>query len=218
MEAMNSNVALEELERFRSIQWLHNHWSGPVSPRSYYWYLTFENNPELHSLAGQCQQEIDFPYYDLTPICDLHLTLDKIAPIQDITPERLDAIESAAKRACATFPEIEIIVGGLGGTRGAVGFSAYPAQSIRELRDALRVATLSVCPDLSARSAKFHPHVTIANANSDDVPAAEAITAVEKLNPSAHVNVTITHATLVLLERRPRSYAWQAVRQVPLLG
>lgn len=218
MKAENSNVALEELERFRGIQWLHNHWAGPVSPRSYYWYVTFEGNPELHSLVEQCQQEINFPYYDLTPIGDLHLTIDEIAPVQDITPERLEAIGSAAMRACVKIPAIDIIVGGLGGTRGAIGFLAYPAQPIKELRDTLRAATLSAYPDPRARSAEFHPHVAIAYANSDNVPAAEAIAAVEKMNSSAHVNVTITHATLVLLERRIRSYAWQTVSQVPLVG
>jgi hypothetical protein len=54
--------------------------------------------------------------------------------------------------------------------------------------------------------------------NSDNVPAAEAISAVEKLNSAAHVSITITEASLVLLERRPRSYSWQMVKKIPLTG
>jgi 2'-5' RNA ligase len=208
----------EELERFRSIQRLHNHWARPVGPRSYYWYLTFENYPELHSLAEECQREISFPYYDLTPSRELHLTLDRIAFEGDIEPNRLADIEASAVRACAEMPPFEITIGSLGGTRGAIGFSAYPVDPIRELRDTLRAATLSFYPSAPVRDSEFHPHVAIAYANADNIPAAEVIAAVEKLNPAACVSVTVTHGTLVLLERRPRSYAWQAFSRIPLSG
>lgn len=208
----------EELERFRNIRRLHNHWSRPVNPRSYYWYLTFEDCPELHSLATECQQEISFPYYDLTPVHDLHLTLDRIAFDGDITPGRLGDIEAAAVRACAKIPPFDITIGSLGGTPGAIGFTAYPAQPIRELRDTFRAVTLSSYPDAPVRGSAFHPHVAIAYANSDNILAAEIIAVVEKLNATAHVRVTVTHGTLVLLERRPNSYAWQAVSRIPLSG
>jgi 2'-5' RNA ligase len=217
METDNS-VALEELERFRNIQWLHNHWSRPISPRFYYWYLTFENYLELHSLARECQRAISFPYYDLTPPRELHLTLDRIAPDRDITPERLGAIEAAAILACGEISPFDVTVGYLGGTRGAIGFTVHPARPTRELRDTLRAATLSTYPNAHVRGSEFHPHVAIAYANSDNVPATEIIEVVEKLNSAAQVSVTITHATLVLLERRPRSYAWQAVSRIPLAG
>jgi hypothetical protein len=62
-------------------------------------------------------------------------------------------------------------------------------------------------------------HVTIACGNTDKVPAADAIAAVEKLNasgPSAEVAVEETE--LVLLERRQCSYAWELVSRVPLTG
>jgi len=215
METETSD-ALEGLERFRNIKRLHNHWSRPAGPRSYYWYLTFENYPELHSLAEECQRAISFPYYDLVPTPDLHLTLDRIAPDRNIAPERLDAIESAAMRACGEISPFDCTIGFLGGTRGAIGFTAYPARPIRELRDTLRAATLSVYSNAHVKSSEFYPHVAIAYANSDNIPAAEVIAVVERLNSSAHVSVTVTHGTLVLLERHPRSYAWRAVSRVPL--
>jgi len=63
------------------------------------------------------------------------------------------------------------------------------------------------------------PHVTIAYGNADDVPAAEAIAAVEELNASApRAETTVNEAMLVLLERRHRSYAWQPVARIPLTG
>ena len=209
---------LDGLERFRTIQWLHNHWARPIGPRVYYWYLTFSNSPALHALAGECQQAIAFPYYDLTPVPDLHLTLDRIAFDGAITPDQLAAIEAAAADACRTVAPFPVTVGALGGTRGAIGFTASPAQPVRDLRDALRAATLSVCPEAPVRRSEFHPHVAIAYANSDGIPAAEAIAAVEKLHAAARAEVTVTDAALVLLERRQRAYAWHPEARIPLAG
>jgi len=206
------------LERFRAIRWLHDHWARPAGPRAYYWYLTFGNSPALHALAGECQQAIAFPYYDLTPVPGLHLTLDRIAFDGDITPDQLAAVEAAAADACRTVAPFAVTVGALGGTRGAIGFTACPARPVRDLRDALRAATLSVCPQAPVRGAEFHPHVAIAYANSDGIPAAEAIAAVEKLHATARAGVTVTDAAVVLLERRQRAYAWHPVARIPLAG
>lgn len=208
----------EELEHFRNIRWLHNHWSRPVSPPAYYWYLTFENRLELHSFVRECQQRISFPYYDLTPPRDLHLTLDRVAYSGAITSDQLGEIVDAALMACSEIPPFDVTVGSMGGTPGAVGFTVSSAQPVRELRDALRAATLSSYPLAPVRGSTFHPHVAIAYANSDNISATEVIEVVEELNAIAHVKVTVTHATLVLLERRPNAYAWQSVSQIPLSG
>jgi 2'-5' RNA ligase len=210
----------EELERFRNIRSLHNHWSRPMSPSAYYWYLTFENCQDLHSLCRQCQEAIDFPYYDLMPLHDLHLTLDRVAFDGDIAADLLGDIEAAAIQACQQMAAFDITIGLLGGTRGAIGFTASRAERIESLRDTLRAATLSVYPDAPVRRSEFHPHVAIAYANSDNVPAADVIAAVEKLNATARADVTVTvgDGALVLLERRPRSYAWQTVARIPLVG
>lgn len=213
-----ANLNLEELERFRNIRLLHNHWSRPIGPRSYYWYLTFEDSAELHCLTARCQEGIAFPYYDLTPVADLHLTLDRIAFEGDITRDQLTAIEIAAIRACSKVEPFDVTIGALSGTAGAIGFTAFPAPALRELRDTFRAATLSAYPDAPVGRSAFHPHVTIAYANSDGVPAADVIAAVEKLNSVPSVNVTIKEGTLALLERRKRAYAWRVVSRIPLAG
>jgi 2'-5' RNA ligase len=207
----------EDLERFRNIRWLHNHWSRSMR-RSYFWYLTFEDCPDLHSLARQCQDAISFPYYDLTPPRDLHLTLDRIAFDDDVSADVLPDITASAIRACQQMPTFDISVGPLSGTPGAIGFSASPAEQLKSLRDILRAATLSVYPEAPLRCDDFHAHIAIAYANSDDVSAADAVAAVDKINATARsdVRVKITHATLVVLERRPRSYAWDVLSRVPL--
>ncbi len=209
-------IYLEELEKFRGLRRLHNHWSRPIGRAAYFWYLTFENYPQLHSLVSECQKAINFPYYDLIPAADLHLTIDRVAFGGDITQDQLAGIEAAATSACRNIPPFEVTIGALGGTVGAIGFTVFPAQPIRELRDTLRAATLSVCPNAPVRHSDFHPHVAIAYGNCDGVPAAEAIAAVEALNPTAIVDVTINEATLVMLKRHSRSYAWQVVSRIQL--
>jgi hypothetical protein len=204
---------------FGNIRLLRNHWSGPAGPRAYYWYLTFAGAPEVCALAAQCQQAIAFPYYDLVPPHGLHMTLDRIAVETGVTTAQLSTIEAAARRACQAIPPFCITVGPLGGTHGAVGFTVSPVQPVSRLRDWLRAATLPVCPGASVLRQEMAPHVTIAYGNADDVPAAEAIAAVEELNASApRAETTVNEAMLVLLERRHRSYAWQPVARIPLTG
>lgn len=209
---------LRELERFRNVRQLTNHWARPAGPRSYYWFLTFENATELHSMAKQCQTAIEFPYYDLTPLPELHLTLDRIAFTDDITQEQIRSIEDAAIRACGDIPPLDATIGSLGGTPGAVGFTASPSRPIRELREALRSATLTVCPSAPVSDSEFHPHITIAYSNADGVPAAEVVGAVERLSSVNRAEVTINEVALVVLQRRQRSYAWHAVSRIPLGG
>jgi 2'-5' RNA ligase len=208
----------EEQRQFRNLRALTNHWSRPISPQAYYWYLTFEHSTELQAAAARCQQAIDFPYYDQTPVRDLHLTLDRIAFHREITSDQLSAITAATTQACRSVPPFTLSIGLLGGVSGAVGFTAHPEPTIARLRRTLRTV-LSTCLGTSAEESRFHPHVAIAYANSDGVPAADVIAAVEELNCTApSVNIVIDRATIALVERRPRSYSWQPVTRIPLAG
>jgi 2'-5' RNA ligase len=212
-------VASGEAEPFGNIRLLRNHWSGPARPRAHYWYLTFASAPEVCNLAACCLKALAFPYYDPVPAQGLHMTLDQFAPQGGITTAQVNSVSDAAHLACQAVPPFRISLGKLSGTRGAVGFTVTPAAPIRELRDALRAATLSICPDAPVVNHETAPHVTIAYGNTDNMPAADAIAAVEKLNASEpKAEAIIEEAELVLLERRQRSYAWEVVSRVPLTG
>jgi 2'-5' RNA ligase len=212
-------VASGETEPFGGIRLLGNHWSGPARPRAYYWYLTFASAPEVCNLAARCQEALAFPYYDPVPPHGLHMTLDQIAPEDGITTAQLNSVGDAARLACQAVPPFRISLGKLSGTTGAVGFTVTPAARIRELRDALRAATLSACPGAPVTRYEIAPHVTIAYGNTDNVPAADAIAAVGKLNAAEpKAEAVVEEAELVLLERRQRSYAWEVISRVPLTG
>ncbi len=207
----------DEAQAFRNLRSLTNHWSRPIGPPAYYWYLTFEHSAELRSAASRCQQAIAFPYYDLTPVSDLHLTLDRIAFEHEIADSQLAAIETAARQACRNIAPVKITISLLSGVSGAIGFTAFPEPPIRSLKNALGAATLSAYPDAPVRQSRFHPHVAIAYANSDGIPAADVIAAIDGLNASApSIDVAVDRVALVLLERRPRSYAWRTASRIPL--
>jgi 2'-5' RNA ligase len=214
-----NTVASGEAEPFGNIRLLRNHWSGPARPRAYYWYLTFAGAPEVCAVAARCQQALAFPYYDPVLPQGLHMTLDRIAPEGGITTAQLNSVGDAARLACQAVPPFRVSLGELGGTRGAVGFTVTPAAPVRRLRDTLRAASLSVCPGAPVIRQETAAHITIAYGNTDNVPAADAIAAVEKLNASGpSAEAAVEEAQLVLLERRQRSYAWELVSRVPLTG
>ena len=210
------SVAQKEIDRFRGIQRLRNHWARTDSGlASYYWYLTFEDCAELHALARRVRDGMPFTYYDFTPVDGLHMTLDRIAFETEVSPSQIRELASATAEATRKLSPFDINLGGLGGTPGALGFRAFPQDPLQHLRDVIRATTLSVHPSAIAKGPEFHPHVALAYCNSD-VPAAEAIAAAERLSTLDAVAVPVQHVTLVLLTRRSRTYSWRSITRIPL--
>ncbi|WP_433683408.1 2'-5' RNA ligase family protein [Nocardia sp. CA-119907] len=198
---------------------LRNHWRRPLGPLGYYWFLTFEELPELHSLVNKCQTLIDFPYYDVTPSESLHLTLDRIAYHDKIPQHQLSSISSAATHACRDIEPFDITVDRLSCFRSAIAFNISPAQPVHDLRGTLRSATLSVASNAQIQVSESNPHITIAYSNSNGIDATEADTAVTEMNTSIReVNLTVAEAAMVLLERRQHSYSWEVISRIPLAG
>jgi 2'-5' RNA ligase len=205
------------IDYFRQLQVLHDHWARPRRPPSYYWYLTFQDAKPLVDLTRKCQAAISFPYYDQIPVERLHMSLHRIAAIDELTEDQLAAIARTATRACEWIAPFDISVESLGGTMGAIGFNVRPAAALQQLRNTLAEAARQVRHVDQSRNYEVQPHVSIAYCNRA-VPADQAIAAIETLNPLPPATTRIKEAILVLLERRERSYAWQTVAQLPLSG
>lgn len=195
---------------------LHNHWARPGEDRTWQWYLTFEDSPDLHNLTARCQDAVTCGFYDLVSPDVLHLTLGRVATAREISGEQLSAVAATAGRACAALSPFEIAVGALGGTAGALGFAVAPSRPLRQLHETLRAATRAALPELLPMSRPFVPHVTIAYCNTDDVPAAHAHAIVKRLRDLPPAAATVTAAVLVDLERRERAYVWRPVARIPL--
>ncbi|WP_430640937.1 2'-5' RNA ligase family protein [Couchioplanes caeruleus] len=211
-------VAPRAWDRFRELDHLVNHWNRRIGPPSFYWYLTFEQSPEIHALVRRYQRAIPFPYYDHVSLRDLHVTLDRVEYEDTGSRKTLHAAVAAAREVCKKLPPIRVGISSMSGARGAIGFEMEPQESIRTLRDQLREATLSVIPEAPVRGPEFHAHIAIAYCNSDEVSPTETIEAVEALGPLRPIAVTVEKATLVLLRRLTNSYRWTAISRIPLGG
>jgi hypothetical protein len=209
-------IAAEELDRFRSIVRLRNHWARTQHPRTYYWYLTFEDCASLRHLIDQCHSILSLPYYDPTPLNALHTTIDRVILAEDAFPDRLQQIEVAAHDACRHVQPFGVSVGALGGTASAIGFRVVPDAPIRHLRNVVRAATLSINPNAPVKDdSTFRPHVAIAYCHSDG-SANQALAAIEQLSRLPPIELTVSEVALVLLDRTERSYSWRAVARIPL--
>ncbi|WP_081769247.1 2'-5' RNA ligase family protein [Nocardia nova] len=200
------------------VRYLRSHWTRPLGPLGYYWFLTFEGNPEIRELAKGCQALIDFSYFDQVPLDSLHLTLGRIANVEKLSPAQLDSITSSARYLCRSTTSFGIEIPSMSSVPSAVALDVRPVDTVHDLRDTLRTAVSTACPHVSLRSPKPHPpHITICYANSDGISAADAMSAVENANHTIQsARVEVTEAKLVLLERRQRSYSWQVISRIPL--
>ena len=194
---------------------LYNHWQRPLSPRTYYWFLTFQHDSKLQALVEQCQRTISFPYYDLVVPSSLHLTLERVAYEHEISDIQLAAIGTSAMKCGSDIEPFAITINDLGGTAGAIGLNVSSVSLIRSIRDKLRDATLSIYPGARIRHDGLNPHISIAYCNTSGILAREAVNAVSSASPLFPLSTTIDRASLVLLERRARSYDWRTILDVP---
>lgn len=185
-------------------------------PLGYYWFLTFEQAPELQALTVACQQFIDTDHFDLTPTDGLHLTLDRIAYDGAANREQVEAIAEAARVACRKVGPFALTVAPGAKLRGAIGFAVSPAAQIRTLRDALRSATLSVLPDAPVRDSSSTPHLTIGYPMYEGLEAVATTTTERICKGNGSVEVRVAEAVMVVLRRRKYVYSWEVAARVRL--
>ncbi|MRH91328.1 hypothetical protein GFY24_28455 [Nocardia sp. SYP-A9097] len=191
---------------------------GQIGPLGHYWFLTFEYSSELHNLVKECQEAIDVRYFYPVPPDGLHLTLDRIMYAGQSTPAELDVIATAARSACTDLAPFTVTIDQLKNLRGAMGFEVGPVQRVHALRNRLRAATLSVFPEAPVKRSSSNPHVTVAYPVGDRL-SDRAVSAAETINATLRsVDVTVTEAVLVALERHQHRYSWTVVDRVPLVG
>ena len=169
----------------------------------------------LKSMVRRCQQIVaQDPNFDLIPVNDVHMTLDRVA-FEDEIPERtIEAVEHEAAAIARQFPAFRAEVGPLSGSPGALSFSVAPFDPLNQLRLSLTNATASIIEG-AVPSEAFRPHVGIAYCNSA-VPARPIIDAVHSVRNVPPINVLISRVSLVRLSRLERAYRWSARRRFSL--
>jgi 2'-5' RNA ligase len=207
---------------FSQLSAMSNHWERPgwrPGRRSYHWLLAFDGEPALAGLAYRCQQALRHLPLDLVPLEALHLTLGRVGFIDELAPQRADAVAQAVSERCDGLPAFPLAIGPLAGSRGAVRFSVAPWDGLVEIHRRLRTAASDVLTggrpvgDIDS----FRPHVSIAYCDRK-LPAAPVVRAVTPLRRLVPVTVHVHALNLVVLRREGRAYRWQVHTTVPLDG
>lgn len=183
---------------------------------AYYWYLAFGDQPEVRALASRCQDVIAAPHFDLIDDSELHMTLERVAFVEDINAERLRMIQQSADRLLVGFDPLDITIGPLAGSTGALSFSVEPRDRLVALRSLLMSANRESGIPVDGDAQSFRPHVGIAYC-SRRIDARAIIAQVEMLRALPRVKICIREALLVALTRNERSYSWEAVHRTLLV-
>lgn len=188
-----------------------NHWDRPgwtPGRRSYHWFLTFPDAPDLISTAAHLQDELARFQMDPIPADGLHVTMAKLGFTDEVTDEQLSAAVQVTERVCSDVDAFELLAIPLAGSTGAVRFSVGPWAPLLAIHDAL--------PAAPSRTA-FWPHLGIAYSNRA-MPAQPVIDAVAPLRSQAPIILPVNELHLVELRRERRIYRWDLVQSFSLGG
>lgn len=195
--------------------WWRPGW-GPGT-RAYAWHLTFHGQHQLHQLVDAYQGPLgEIPTLDLIPRPWLHLTLQGLGQVPDVDDTDRDAVLAAAGRRLAALPPPTLTFHRPVIFSEGVVLTPVDPEPAHAIRTALREAIAEVrgaerVPD---RPDDFHPHLTIAysNAAGDPTPIRSTLDTV-RVDP---VDVQLSHASLIVLNRDHRMYQWTEERRVDL--
>jgi 2'-5' RNA ligase len=199
-------------DRMADHWWWRPGW-GPGS-RFYTWHLTFQDAPEVHKLADRYRASLaDVPGLDLVPDRWLHLTMQGLGFVEEVSEQDLRAIIDAAASRLVAVPAFNLELDRPTITPEAIRWdpvSSGPAT----VRSAIRDAIADVWAQVPEAADGFGAHVTIAYSNSDGPaePVRDALAGV----PSSPATARVGFADLIILNRDNRMYEWETFASLPL--
>jgi 2'-5' RNA ligase len=220
--ALDDPVEIREhdWQAFSRLGQMNDHWQRPgwtPGRRSYHWMLTVPDGAaDVRGLAATCQAAIARPELDPVPLDGLHLTVGRIGFTDEVTADTATAVAGEASAECHDLGPIELLVGPLAGSRGALRFSVSPWLPLMALHQRLTDATRRVLGSRSVMDTdRFRPHLSIAYANTT-VSVASLIPKMEHLRSIPPVAMTVASAALVELYREGSSYRYSEMHSTSL--
>ncbi|MEV0589428.1 2'-5' RNA ligase family protein [Nonomuraea sp. NPDC050310] len=202
-----------------SEQQMADHWwwrpGWAVGRRFYTFHLTFQHARDVHRLAAAYRQELaGVDGLDLIPDQWLHLTMQGLGFVDEVSEQDVRAIVDAAARRLAQVPAFELKLDRPGITPEAIRWEAEPPGPAAAVRLAIRQAIAEVWSDVPEQEEGFAAHVSIAYSNStgDPAPIAQALQAVD----AAPAVTRIESAELIVLGRDRHMYEWDRYATVSL--
>lgn len=200
---------------------LRDHWwwrpGWHVGTRFYAFHLALDHAEPLHQLVARYQAELQhIDGLDLIPPRWLHLTMQGLGFVHDVTPATRDAAVEAARTALTQLDPIRVHFHRPVIRPEAIALPPQPVQPLQHLRATIRNAIAdSLGPDTAEISAsRYQPHVSIAYANTDQ-PAAEVTTALGRVDTEP-VQIIIDAVPLIEMHRDNRMYEWQTLTVLPI--
>jgi 2'-5' RNA ligase len=202
---------------------LRNHWywrPGHRPDRPFYtFHLTFTGRHDLHRLVTDYQHALrDVSGLDPVPIPWLHITMQGIGFVDEVSEADRDAIIEAARRRLATIPALALSFHHATIRPEAIALYPHPAEPVHTIRTAIRHAIADIwgTNHIPEPVTGYQPHLSIAYANTytDAAAAAETITALT----TDPVQLILTSAFCIALQRTNHTYHWNTHTTVLLAG
>jgi 2'-5' RNA ligase len=220
--AETTGAPVPHVDRMRDHWWWRPGWQA--GRRFYTWHITFDEDTvgqdraALHRLVCDYQAHLGMPGLDLVPLEWLHLTMQGVGFVDEVSDQDIARIAEAARSRCAHLPPVTVALGPARLRPEAVGLYVVPEEPVGQVRAAIRAAVAEVwgidrVPELEGG---FTPHVSLAYSNMDG--PAEPLAAMLAKLPPASVMVTIRAAQLIVLGRDDHVYRWTTRATVPLAG
>ena len=174
-----------------------------------YWYLTFHDQPAVAGLAHRVGARLgQITAVDPVPDPWLHLTLCDVGFLDEVEPQRLEAMSEAVAEVLRHTPPLHVTLGPVAFFPDSVTLAARPLRRLQDLRRGITRAMKSV--DLRPqhqRASDFRPHVTLGylNARVDRKAVEDALDEEE-----ATARVRVDQVTLAAVDRGPGHYRWDA--------
>jgi 2'-5' RNA ligase len=206
---------------FASLDRMVNHWANPSWPpgkTAYYWYLEFAGHPDVQHLARLCRSAVDRPEFDPVEPDALHMTIHGVGFTDAVSETSLREILGAAAEQLRDARPLELTIGPLAGSPGALSFSVSPRTDLVTLRNKLLAATRRAGHAKHASTSDaFRPHVGIGYCNSS-IEAAPVIERVRRLRSIPRASARVHEVALVALTRHERAWSWETVENLRLPG
>ncbi|MBF8192436.1 2'-5' RNA ligase family protein [Nonomuraea sp. K274] len=212
---------MENVDEVRSHWWPRQGWRPGRLIHT--WHLTFEHAPQLHQLAERYQTALaSIDGHNPIPAQWLHLTVQSVGFVDEVTEERLDQVTKAVAVRLGQLHSVEltfhrpVVIG------EAVVLGPAPAEPLHQIWNEIRNGIADVtgnAPTAAEQAKGFHPHVSLTYFNTPG-PAEPYIDALDTVQADA-VSIQVDQVALIVQNRvlEPEwVYRWNTRTTAPLRG
>ncbi|MEV4167509.1 2'-5' RNA ligase family protein [Nonomuraea dietziae] len=212
-------MIIENADEVRSHWWPREGWRP--GRLVYTWHLTFEHAPQLHQLSERYQAALDgIGSHNPIPAQWLHLTMQSIGFVDEISEWQLDQVSDAVAARLAGLAPIELTFHRPTVIGEAVVLTPTPAEPVHDIWREIRTGIAEVsgnAPTAAEQAKGFRPHVSLTYINipGSAKPYIEALEATE----TDAVSVNVDQVALIVQNRvlDPEwVYRWHTHATVPL--